>query len=146
MHLSRSSALALLAGLVVASVSLVGCSNSSDAIAPDSLASEAAEGQASADAASASYCDPLAAAYEIKPASGEPAGDADLAAFGEALLPAAAAAAADGRPDLADLFTLLSQVNAHPDAVSEEQVDLALTEVLNYSDEVSSTCGIDMLA
>lgn len=91
------------------------------------------------------YCDPLAAAYAIKPASGEPVSDAQLLAFGEAMVPVADAAAADGRQDLADMFTLISQVNSDPNGTTETQTSQALNEVLANADAVKADCGIDLL-
>ncbi len=95
--------------------------------------------------AGASYCDPLAEAYAIKPASGEPATNEELAAFGEAMLPVADAASADGRNDLAEMFTLVAQVNIDPGSTTDAQTSEALNSVLSNADEVNETCAIDLL-
>lgn len=95
--------------------------------------------------AGASYCDPLEQAFSIKPASGEPATNEELAAFGEAMLPVAEAASADGRNDLAEMFTLVAQVNIDPDTTTDAETSEALNSVLSNADEVNETCGIDLL-
>ena len=91
------------------------------------------------------YCEPLAAAYALKPPSGEPVSDAELLVFGEAMVPVADAAVADGRQDLADMFTLIAQVNIDPEGTTDAETTEALNEVLAFSDEVNAACGIDLL-
>lgn len=92
-----------------------------------------------------SYCDPLAAAFEVKPASGEVATDAQLADFAAAMEPAAAAAEADGNTQLADLFTLIAKINAAPDSVTAEETGQALSETFAVAEEVQAACGVDLL-
>ncbi|MDP2013621.1 MAG: hypothetical protein Q8L05_05285, partial [Actinomycetota bacterium] len=147
-------ALVCTAGLVLASAGLVACSSSSPTTsapatskAPMSQApmSQTPESQTPLVDEGFTYCDPLAAAYAIKPASGEPASNEELAAFGEAMFPVADAASADGREDLAEMFTLVAQVNSDPSSTTDAQTTEALNAVLTHADEVNATCGIDLL-
>ena len=149
MTFSPTSALVLMTGLALTSLSLVACSSSSDPSPSVSVSAEAAESQAPADAMTqggTSYCDPLAAAYEIKPPSGEIASDEELVAFGEALLPVADAASVDGQQDLADMFTLLAKVNSDPDNTTDAETGESLQMVIANSEQVNADCGIDLLA
>ncbi len=150
MTISRTNAVVLAAGLVLTSFSLVACSSSTTSTSTPSSAPLVASAAPTPDtsvvaAGGTSYCEPLAAAFKIKPASGEPASDAQLAAFGEAMVPAATAAAADGRQDLADMFTLIAKVNSDPNGTTPTETSQALNEVITNADEVKAACGVDML-
>ena len=99
----------------------------------------------SAAAAAASYCAPLEAAYAVKPASGEVASDSDLKAFADAMQPAADAATADGKPELAAFFALIAQLNAAPDSMTAEDTNKAFSELAQFAPVVQKECGIDMM-
>ena len=85
------------------------------------------------------------AAYAIKPASGESTTDEQLAAFADAMEPAAAAAAADGRQDLAAFFALIAQINAAPETITEAQINDTVTQLAALGPEIQATCGVDMM-
>ena len=148
MRLSKAHTAVFAMGIALASVGLVGCSSSSPTTsAPTATAAPATEAPATDAPAegATSYCDPLVAAYAIKPASGEPASDADLEAFGKAMLPVAAAAEADGNQKLAAMFTLIAKVNSDPNGTTDAQTSEALNEVMATADEVNAACGVDLL-
>lgn len=107
--------------------------------------SSAAPESAAAAGGGTSYCAPLQAAYGIKPASGEIATDEQLAAFAEAMLPAAEAAAADGRPELADFFALVAEINANPDGATPDQGEAAFAGAFEFGPEVLTDCGVDLM-
>jgi len=92
-----------------------------------------------------SYCTPLQAAYDIKVATGEIGTDEQFAAFAEAMLPAAEAAAADGRPELADFFALVAEINANPQGATPDQGEAAFAGAFAIGPEVLEDCGIDLM-
>ena len=149
MRFSKAHAAVFAAGIALSSVGLVACSSSSPTsstpTATAAPATEAAATQAPAASGSTTYCDPLVAAYAIKPASGEPASDAQLEAFGKAMEPVAAAAEADGNQKLAAMFTLIAKVNSDPNGTTDAQTSEALNEVIANADEVNAACGVDLL-
>lgn len=146
-------ALVLTTALALTGLALAACggssSSSSTSAAPSTPAASApaAPETAAADAASGAvtYCEPLQAAYVIKPPSGSTPTDEELAAFAAALEPAAIAAQADGRQDLYALFALVAQINAEPDSLTTEQTNEVFTQLAALGPEVLSDCGIDMM-
>lgn len=150
MRISRTNAVVLAVGMTLVSFSLVGCS-SAESSAESPAASQTPSSESVTSAApvetedEVTYCEPLAAAYLLKPPSGEPVSDAELLVFGEAMVPVADAAAADGRQDLADMFTLIAKVNMDPEGTTDAETTEALNEVLTFSDEVTTACAVDLL-
>lgn len=138
-------ALAALSAAALAGFSLTAC-GSSTSESSTSAAAAASSAPATGAATAATYCEPLQAAYDIKPPSGSVASDEELAAFAAALEPAAIAAQADGRQDLYDLFALVAKMNADPDAMTSEDVDKAFTQIAELSPEVLEDCGIDLMS
>lgn len=130
-------------GLALASLTLVACGSSTST--ESSAAASTAAAEAPAAEGGTSYCGPLQEAYAIKPASGEIATDEQLAAFAEAMLPAAEAAAADGRPELADFFALIAEINANPDGATPDQGEAAFAGVFEFGPEVLEDCGVDLM-
>ncbi len=94
-------------------------------------------------AGSASYCEPLAEALAIKPPDGA-LDESAAAAYGEALVPVADAATADGNDDLAQMFMMMSQVYSDPNATNEQSGEV-LNLIITNADEVNTACGIDLL-
>jgi hypothetical protein len=111
-------------------------SSESSAAAPESVA---------AAGGGTSYCAPLQAAYDIKVATGETGTDEQFAAFGEAMLPAAEAAAADGRPELADFFALIAEINSDPGGATPDQGEAAFAGAFEFGPEVLEDCGVDLM-
>jgi hypothetical protein len=137
MKLTRPRALVLPAVLSVAALGLAACGGgSSSAETPAAPSSAAGE---------VTYCEPLQAAYAMKPASGSVVSDEDLAAFADALEPAAIAAQADGKPEIAALFALLAQMNAAPDSMTSDEMNEAFTQIAALGPEVQADCGIDLM-
>lgn len=127
-------------GLALASLTLAACGSGTSSESPSAAASSAPA------AAGTSYCEPLAAAYAIKVPSGETGTDEQFAAFGEAMLPAAEAAAADGRQDLADFFLLVAEINANPDGATPDQGEAAFAGAFQFGPEVLEACGVDLMS
>lgn len=126
--------------VTVAALVLTACGSGS------STESSAAPAETTAAAGGGtSYCAPLQAAYDIKVATGETGTDEQFAAFGEAMLPAAEAAAADGRPELADFFALVAEINANPDGATPDQGEAAFAGAFALGPEVLEDCGIDLM-
>lgn len=126
-------------GLAIAALALVACGSGSSSESPSAEASTAAAGGGT------SYCAPLQQAYAIKVPSGETGTDEQFAAFAEAMLPAADAAAADGRQDLADFFTLVAEINANPDGATPDQGEAAFAGAFQFGPEVLEACGVDLM-
>ncbi len=115
-------------------------------MASASASALASEGIDDNSGSTATYCEPLQAAYAIKPASGSVATDEELQAFADALEPAAVAAQADGRDDLYDLFALVARFNALPDQMTSDEVNQAFTQIAALGPEVLADCGIDLMS
>jgi hypothetical protein len=127
-------------GLALSALALSACGSGSSSESPSAAASSEPA------AAGTSYCVPLAAAYEIKVPSGETGTDEQFAAFAEAMLPAAEAAAADGRQDLADFFLLVAEINANPDGATPDQGEAAFAGAFQFGPEVLEACGVDLMS
>ncbi len=133
--------------IALAGVGLTACGGSSSSSSSSTSAAPVVNSAAATAAATAAtYCEPLQAAYDIKPPSGSVASDEELAAFAAALEPAAIAAQTDGRQDLYDLFALVAQMNADPDAMTSEDTEKAFTQIAELSPEVLADCGIDLMS
>ena len=115
-------------------------------MASASASALASEGIDDNSGSTVTYCEPLQAAYAIKPASGSQVSDEELQAFADALEPAAVAAQADGRQDLYDLFALIARFNAEPDQMTAEEVDQAFAQIGALGPEVLADCGIDLMS
>lgn len=143
MRMTPRRALITLSATALVGVSLTACSGSSSTSESSTSAAPVAS---SAAVTAVTYCEPLQAAYDIKPSSGSVASDEDLAAFAAALEPAAVAAQADGRQDLYDLFALVAQFNAAPDSMTDEQANTAFTQIAELAPGVLEDCGIDLMS
>jgi hypothetical protein len=91
------------------------------------------------------YCAPLAAAYEVKPASGTETTPEVLAEFGNLLTPAAEAAAADGKADVAELLTTLAAMNLDIGSVTAEQAMAVGATTIELAPVVMEDCGINLM-
>ena len=146
MRISRTTAVVFTVSITLASFGLAACSSGTTSSEPSASAvmSDAPTEAADVEAAGgSSYCAPLADAIAIKPADGA-LDEAAAAAYGEALVPVADAATADGQQDLADMFTLMSQVYSDPNATNEQSGEV-LNAVIANSDQINAECGIDLL-
>ncbi|MBE3074766.1 MAG: hypothetical protein IMZ75_07440 [Actinobacteria bacterium] len=91
-----------------------------------------------------SYCAPLAAAYRVKPPTGKTTPKA-LAKFGKLLTPAAKAAAADGKTDVATLLSTLAAMNSDPLSVTAKQANTAFAAIAKVAPVVLKDCGINLM-
>jgi len=130
----------LAAVLSVAALGIAACGGGSS-----STETSVAPISASAVGPTVTYCEPLSAAYAVKPATGSIASDESLAIFAAALEPAAIAAEADGKPEVAALFMLLVQMNAAPDLIQPEDVDEAFAQLAALAPTVEADCGVDLM-
>jgi hypothetical protein len=124
--------------LALGSLGLAACGSGSAAESSAAAAPESA-------ATGTSYCAPLQEAYAIKVPSGEIGSDEQFAAFAEAMRPAADAAVADGRQDLADFFLLVAEINANPDGATPDQGEAAFAGAFEFGPEVLEDCGVDLM-
>jgi hypothetical protein len=151
--LNRSRLWVALLVSAVASVS-VACSSPSSsppaapvtgAAAPSTSSPVPAPSTSSLAPASAlSYCASLAAAYRVKPPTGKTTVKAQ-ATFGKLLIPAAKAAAADGKADVAKLLNLLAAMNSDPLSVTAEQAGTAFADIAKVAPVVQKDCGISLM-
>lgn len=94
------------------------------------------------------YCALLATAYQIKPPTGVKLTAAQLAdevKFGKLLIPASQAAAADGKPEVAKLLTLLATMNSDPTSVTAAQAGEAFSQISKVSPTVMADCKINLM-
>ncbi len=116
--------------------------------APPDSATTSSPSVAATSTSVATYCAPLAAAFKVKPPSGQSldaAQTADLVKFGKLLGPAATAAAADGKTDVSKLLVLLGKLNSAPLSVTAEQAGEALKENFRLAPIIMADCRIDMM-
>lgn len=146
--MTSSRAFIVVSSLSLAALALAACGGSSTAStsAAASASVLASEGIDSNAGSTATYCEPLQAAYAVKPPSGSQVSDEELQAFADALEPAAVAAQADGRQDLYDLFALVARMNADPDNMTSDEVNEVFTQIDALGPEVLADCGIDLMS
>lgn len=115
---------------------------------PSSSSAGAPTTTATTPATAPTYCALLAKAYQIKPPTGVKLTAAQLAdevQFGKLLTPAAQAAAADGKPEVAKLLTLLSTMNSDPTSVTAAQAGEAFSQISKVSPTVMTDCNINLM-
>lgn len=143
--LTVSAVVGVLAGCSSSGTSSPAASDSSASSSASSTASSTPTASPSALASAHSYCAPLAAAYKVKPPTGQKTTPETLAIFGKALTPAAEAAAADGKADVAELLTLLAAMNSDARSVTAERAGTAFDSVAKLSPVVMKDCGINLM-
>lgn len=125
--------------------SLTGCSSSDAPTASDSASPASESSSPTQSESKPSYCAPLAAAFEVKPPTGEATTSDVLAKFGQLLTPAAAAASADGKTDVAELLTTLAAMNSDPSSVTADEAFEVGQTTLDLVPVVMADCGINMM-
>lgn len=128
-------------------IALAGCSSSdTSSTAPSRSTPTATPTAASSTPVSAlTYCAPLAAAYQAKPASGTATTPEVLAKFGNLLTPAADAAAADGKADVAELLTTLAAMNLDIGSVTADKAMSVGDTIIRLAPVVMKDCGINLM-
>lgn len=128
-------------------IALAGCSSSdTSSTAPSRSTPTATPTAASSTPVSAlTYCVPLAAAYQAKPASGTATTPEVLAKFGNLLTPAAEAAAADGKADVAELLTTLAAMNLDIGSVTADKAMSVGDTTIRLAPVVMKDCGINLM-
>lgn len=125
-----------------------GATTSSQTAATPPASTATSSPSASSSVSGVTYCAPLAAAYKVKPPSGQAlnaAQLADLVKFGKLLGPAADAAAADGKPEIAKLLTVLGAMNSDPHAVTAQQAGEAFKESSRLAPIIMADCKINIM-
>ena len=80
----------------------------------------------------------------MKPPTGKTTFEAQ-AKFGKLLAPAAKAAAADGKTDVAKLLTTLAAMNSDPRSVTAKQAGAAFEEIAKVLPIVLKDCGVNLM-
>lgn len=128
-------------------IALAGCSSSdTSSTAPSRSTPTATPTAASSTPVSAlTYCALLAAAYQAKPASGTATTPEVLAKFGNLLTPAAEAAAADGKADVAELLNTLAAMNLDIGSVTADEAMSVGDTTIRLAPVVMEDCGINLM-
>jgi hypothetical protein len=129
--LSRTCAALTIAAFAAATV---GCSSSSDASKGATAAGD-----------KAAYCAPLAAAKLARPTPGQAGLDEAMKHYGKLVEPAAAAASAAGKTEVADLLNEVAKANSDPEHPDMQQIEAAVITAKTVGPMILKDCGFDFM-